>query len=280
LKLGTGHPVLHFERIDSTNAEARRLAEQGEQGPLWIVADEQTAGRGRIGRNWVSEPGNLYATFLFAITAGPEVAAQVSFVAALAVHDMVAALLPSLRTRIKWPNDVLIGGAKFCGVLPEVVGNAPTRIAIGCGVNIAHAPKDTPYPVTCLASPPPCGEGAGVGVAGDFARGPPPQPLRSGGRGIEVESVLQHLDLNLSNRLKIWDEGRGFAAIRTAWEARALGVGGEVAARAGTAEIRGIFKGLAADGALVILLPDGTEHAIHAGDVSFAELERLRNPTP
>lgn len=250
MKLGTGHPVLHFERIDSTNAEARRLAEQGERGPLWIVADEQTAGRGRIGRNWVSEPGNLYATFLFAITAGPEVAAQVSFVAALAVHDMVTALLPSLRPRIKWPNDVLIGGAKFCGVLPEVVGTAPTRIAIGCGVNIAHAPKGTPYPVTML------------------------------GAAITIESVLQDLDLNLSNRLKIWDEGRDFAAIRKAWETNALGIGGEVSARAGTSEIRGIFKGLAADGALVIRLPDGAEHSIHAGDVSFAELERLRNPTP
>ena len=142
-----------------------------------------------------------------------------------------------------------IGGEPL-ELLPEVMGTAPTRIAIGCGVNIAHAPKGTPYPVTML------------------------------GAAITIESVLQDLDLNLSNRLKIWDEGRDFAAIRKAWETNALGIGGEVSARAGTSEIRGIFKGLAADGALVIRLPDGAEHSIHAGDVSFAELERLRNPTP
>lgn len=105
-----------------------------------------------MGRSWVSEPGNLYATFLFAISADPGIAAQVSFVAALAVHDMVTALQPAAQPSIKWPNDVLIGGAKFCGVLPEVVGANPTRIAIGCGVNMAHAPHGTPYPVTCLGA--------------------------------------------------------------------------------------------------------------------------------
>ena len=150
--LATGHPVTHFDRIDSTNLEARRLADEGERGPLWLLADEQTGGRGRLGRNWVSEPGNLYATFLIAIAEGPQAAAQVSFVAALAVHDTVTRLRPGLAARIKWPNDVLIGGAKFCGVLPEVVGTNPTRIAIGCGVNIAHAPEGTPYPVTCLGA--------------------------------------------------------------------------------------------------------------------------------
>ncbi len=82
MQLRTGHPVIRFDRIDSTNAEARRRADEGEIGPLWLWADEQTGGRGRLGRSWVSEPGNLYATFLFGISAGLEVAAQVSFVAA------------------------------------------------------------------------------------------------------------------------------------------------------------------------------------------------------
>ena len=158
--LDTGHPVRHFDRIDSTNLEARRLADDGERGPLWLWADEQTLGRGRLGRSWVSEPGNLYATFLFSIAEGPHAAAQVSFVAALAVHDTVVALRPGLSPAIKWPNDVLIDGAKFCGVLPEVVGANPTRIAIGCGVNIAHAPEGTPYPVTALGGGSRCRGGA------------------------------------------------------------------------------------------------------------------------
>jgi BirA family transcriptional regulator, biotin operon repressor / biotin---[acetyl-CoA-carboxylase] ligase len=246
LILGTGHPVRHFDRIDSTNLEARRLADKGECGPLWLWADEQTLGRGRLGRSWVSEPGNLYATFLFSIAEGPQAAAQVSFAAALAVHDTVAALRPGLSPRIKWPNDVLIEGAKFCGVLPEVVGANPTRIAIGCGVNIAHAPEGTPYPVTAL------------------------------GPDLEVEAVLRELDRNLSRRLQMWDEGRGFHLIREAWASRALGIGAEVSATAGTRQLTGTFKGLAADGALLLEAPGGALTPIHAGEVTFAELEAMR----
>lgn len=244
--LATGHPVRHFDRIDSTNLEARRLADDGQRGPLWLLADEQTLGRGRLGRSWVSEPGNLYATFLFAIAEGPQAAAQVSFVAALAVHDTVTALRPEISPRIKWPNDVLIKGAKFCGVLPEVVGESPTRIAIGCGVNIAHAPGGTPYPVTAL------------------------------GADLAVPSVLSELDTSLTRRLAQWDGGRGFTAIRADWAARALGLGGRVTATAGTRQITGTFTGLAADGALLLEADDGTLTPIHSGEVSFAELEDLR----
>lgn len=244
--LATGHPVQHFDRIDSTNLEARRLADTGEGGPLWLVADEQTLGRGRLGRSWVSEPGNLYATFLFAITQGPQAASQVSFVAALAVHDTVTTLRPERSPRIKWPNDVLIGGAKFCGVLPEVVGESPTRIAIGCGVNIAHAPEGTPYPVTAL------------------------------GADLAVATVLKELDANLTRRLAQWDEGRGFGATRDDWAARALGLGGGVTATSGARKITGTFRGLAADGALLLEEADGSRIPIHSGEVSFAELERQR----
>ncbi len=242
----TGHPVRHFDRIDSTNQEARRLADDGECGPLWLWADEQTVGRGRLGRSWVSEPGNLYATFLFPMAEGPQAAAQVSFVAALAVHDTAMTFRPELSPRIKWPNDVLIGGAKFCGVLPEVIGVSPTRVAIGCGVNIAHAPEGTPYPVTAL------------------------------GGGLAVEAVLRELDRNLATRLRQWDEGRGFALVRQDWAKRALGLGGSVTATSGTAALSGVFKGLAADGALILETADGDLHAIHAGEVKFAELEALR----
>lgn len=244
--LASGHPVHVFDRIDSTNLEARRCAENGAGGPCWFWAEEQTAGRGRIGRQWVSKPGNLYATFLFPVAAGPQVVSQVSFVTALAVHDVVASLRPDLHARIKWPNDVLIDGAKFCGVLPEAVASNPTRIAIGCGINVSHAPEGTPYPVTCL------------------------------GAGIAVESVLRELDTSLSERLKIWDEGRGFSAIRAAWSARALGVGEAAVADMGGNALQGIFEGLAADGALILRLADGSRRSIHSGEVRFATLERLR----
>ena len=242
--------IIHFERIDSTNSEARRLAGQGERGPIWIRADEQTGGRGRLGRAWISQPGNLHATFLFTIAGGPEIAAQVSFVAALAVYDLVRALLPHVKPLIKWPNDVLIGGAKFCGLLAEVAAHNPTMIALGCGINVAHAPEDTPYPVTALA--------------------------RHGAMP-ELGLLLDELDARLGNRLAIWNEGRGFAAIRADWMALAAGLNEAAVAVLGETEIHGVVRGLAADGALILELADGNRQHIHAGEVRFAAIEALRN---
>ena len=240
--------ILHFERIDSTNLEARRLVEQGERRALWIRADEQTGGRGRLGRSWVSEPGNLYATYLFPISAGVETASQVSFVAALAVHDLALELLPNVSARIKWPNDVLINGAKFCGLLAEVV--APQMIALGCGINVAHAPAGTPYPVTAL---------------GQHGSLPP------------LDTIFQELHTKLQIRLKMWDEGRGFARIRDDWTARAAGLNSETQATIGDKQHTGLFRGLAADGALILELPDTTQHHIHSGEVRFAAIEAMRN---
>jgi BirA family biotin operon repressor/biotin-[acetyl-CoA-carboxylase] ligase len=242
LKLPAGHRLVHFERIDSTNAEARRLADGGERGPLWIWSDEQTGGRGRLGRTWVSEPGNLYVTCLFQTAAAVASVAQVSFVAAIAVHELASNLLPKENFLLKWPNDVLMNGAKFCGILAEVVGTDPTRVVLGCGINLAHAPKGTPYPVAALGS----------------KHAP--------------DSILPKLALSFWNWLEIWDEGRGFPAIRKAWLERAAGVGKEVSVD-GTI---GCFEGLDTDGALLMTLKDGTRKHIHAGDVRFAGIEEMR----
>ena len=243
MKLPTGHRVVHFERIDSTNSEARRLSEAGERGPLWIWSDEQTGGRGRHGRAWVSEPGNLYVTCLFQTAAPASAAAQISFVAAIAVHELVSSLLPKAGFFLKWPNDVLMDDAKFCGLLAEVVDTNPTRIALGCGINLAHAPSGTPYPVAAL--------------------GPQFTP----------DSVLQKLAVSLWHWLEIWDEGRGFPTIRSAWLERAAGVGKEVSVEG----VSGRFEGLSADGALLITLADGTQRQIHAGEVRFAGIEKIRS---
>src|SRR5512141_1498456 len=99
-----------FEMLGSTNAEALTLARAGERGPLWVSAASQTAGRGRRGRPWVSEPGNLYASLLLVDPAPAERAPQLSFVAALAVRDAIARATPALAPRLtfKWPNDVLL----------------------------------------------------------------------------------------------------------------------------------------------------------------------------
>lgn len=243
MKLPDGIRLLHFGQIDSTNAEARRLAETGERGPLWIWADEQTAGRGRLGRTWVSPPGNLHATLLFSTRATADIAAQLSFVAALAVHDLAGMLRPDAPTQIKWPNDVLLDGAKFCGILLEVVATHPTVLALGCGINIAHAPQGMPYPVTQL------------------------------GAQFQPEPVLRIFAAMLAQRLTIWRDSEGFAAIREAWLERAGGLGREAVAADGT---RGLFFGLAEDGALILERSDGSRRYIRAGEVRFAAFEELR----
>src|SRR5690349_8150314 len=108
-----GVRLLAHDVLDSTNVEALRLARQGEHGPLWITARRQTAGRGRRGRSWISEPGNLYATLLLTEPGPVEHWPQLSFVAALAAHDAIVEVAPELAARlaIKWPNDILLDGA-------------------------------------------------------------------------------------------------------------------------------------------------------------------------
>jgi BirA family transcriptional regulator, biotin operon repressor / biotin---[acetyl-CoA-carboxylase] ligase len=234
IKLNTPIQILHYNTIDSTNTEARRLFERGERGPIWIVADEQTAGRGRMGRLWHSEPGNLYSTFLFPCKAPQTKLAQISFVAALAVHDVATTFNKNASITLKWPNDCLIDGAKFCGILCEVI--APTQIALGIGMNIAHAPKDTPYAATHL-------------------------------KGTTVKAAHEVLSTSLQKWLNIWNEAQDFETVKFSWESKALNLGKVVSVDTGRAIRQGIFKGLGDDGAMIILQPDNTEITIHAGDV-------------
>lgn len=226
--------ILHYNTIDSTNTEARRLSENGERGPIWIVADEQTAGRGRLGRQWHSEPGNLYSTLLFPCNAPTAKLSQISFVAALAVHDVATTFVKDANITLKWPNDCLIDGAKFCGILSEVL--APGRIALGIGINIAHAPKDTPYAATHL-------------------------------KGTTVKAAHEVLSASLQKWLNIWNNAQDFETIKFAWESKALNLGKVVSVDTGRAIRQGIFKGLGDDGAMILTQSDNTEITIHAGDV-------------
>src|SRR5262249_7355107 len=147
----SGVRLIARDTVGSTNAEALALARAGECGPLWLTAQQQTAGRGRRGRIWVSEPGNLFASLLLADPSPPARAPELSFVAALAVHDATATLLPGAASRLalKWPNDVLIDGKKFCGILVEGEGAA---VVVGIGVNCMHHPVQAAFPATDLAA--------------------------------------------------------------------------------------------------------------------------------
>src|SRR5262249_40116907 len=151
-----GARLISLDEVGSTNAEALSRARGGERGPLWITARRQMAGRGRRGRKWVSEPGNLYASLLLTDPASPKRAAELSLVAALALHDALAERANVLgpRLTLKWPNDVLCAGAKLAGILVEGEGlpGGPLTVVIGMGVNCADHPADTAYPATNLAA--------------------------------------------------------------------------------------------------------------------------------
>src|SRR5882672_11122968 len=143
---------IKFETLGSTNAEALKLARNGERGPLWITARTQSAGRGRRGSQWVSPPGNLYASLLLSEPSPTPLASQLSFVAALPLHDAVAECAPQLGPllKVKWPNDPLIGSAKVAGILIEGESEGVFSVVIGFGVNCATHPGDTAYPATDL----------------------------------------------------------------------------------------------------------------------------------
>ena len=233
-----------LEEVDSTNAEARRRAEAGEIGPLWITATRQTAGRGRRGRSWETGQGNLAATLLFVTDRPPAEAAQISFIAALAVADLADAFVPASKVTLKWPNDPMIGGRKTSGILVES-GQRPGGlwVAVGVGVNLATPPEAPERPATAFA---------------EHMAGPPPKPL-------EALAILSEA----FERWRLVWQRSGFPLIADAWTRRAHGLGEACVARLGHETVSGIAEGLDPDGALRLRLPDGMLRRITAGDVFF-----------
>jgi BirA family biotin operon repressor/biotin-[acetyl-CoA-carboxylase] ligase len=228
--------------LGSTNTEALSLASRGERGPVWVTAVRQTAGRGRRGRTWISRPGNLYASLLLTAPGPVERWPQLSFVAALAIHDAVVAVADDLTPRlaIKWPNDLLLDGAKFAGILVEGQGgsDASNAVAVGIGVNCASHPADATYPATDLAE-----------------------------AALSPDALLGALSLTMLTRLLQWNAGEGFSTIRADWLARAAGLGEDVRVRLPDREITGRFEALDEAGGLRLRLPDGAVTTIAAGDV-------------
>lgn len=240
-----GYLLRHLEEVDSTNEEACRLALAGASAPLWILADRQTRGRGRRGREWQAPAGNLTATLLLRPDKPLAQCAQLSFVAALATGAMVAACLPSAAVNLKWPNDVLAGGRKIAGILLESAGSDAARpdwVAVGIGVNLETHPTDTEFPATSLGA-----LGAEI-----------PEP----------SGALASLAVQWSRWYDIWTE-RGFAPVRDAWLARAAGLGTRIRARLAGGETQGMFEGIDESGALLLRESAARLRAISAGEVFF-----------
>jgi BirA family transcriptional regulator, biotin operon repressor / biotin---[acetyl-CoA-carboxylase] ligase len=244
---GVGREV--HRRLDSTNAEALRRAERGESGPVWILALEQSAARGRRGRGWFSPRGNFAASLLVRLERGGAEAAQRSFAAALALRDALLGLgLPAGRVRLKWPNDVLLDGRKLAGILLESRGPAggPVALAVGVGVNLAAAP------------PPGALEPGAV----------PAAALAEAGIKVTPEAMLARL----APAYAAWEDrlrAAGFAPLREAWLDAAAGLGETVTARLPGESVTGRLETVDTDGALVLVTAAG-RRVLPAAEVHFA----------
>jgi BirA family transcriptional regulator, biotin operon repressor / biotin---[acetyl-CoA-carboxylase] ligase len=233
-----------FDRIDSTNEEALRRARAGAPEGELVWAREQTGGRGRRGRPWASPAGNLYLSLLLRPGVPPAEAAQLGFVAAVAIAETLHGLLPpERRLRCKWPNDLLVDGAKVGGILPEAeaAGRSVEALVLGMGINLASHPADTPYPATSL---------------------------QAAGARVDVEGLLEILAGRLLAWYRRW-QAEGFAPVRARWIDFAAGLGQPIEVRLESATLRGRFAALDASGALDLELADGAHRLVTAGDVFY-----------
>lgn len=222
--------------LPSTSDLLLHLAARGEPGGLAVLAHRQTAGRGRDGRPWRSEPGNLHLSLLLR-TAGPmREAPQWGLLAAVALHDALAQWVPApVALALKWPNDVMLDGAKLAGILCESAADAAGRLewlVIGLGANLSHAPSVPGRPTACL-------------------------PLAPRAEAVAA-AVLERFAYWQSRQL-----AEGFAAIRTAWMARGPAQDAPLILRGGMV---GDYRGLGDNGSL-LLAANGVVQAVLSGEV-------------
>lgn len=235
-----------LDDVGSTNTACFEEARSGDPGRLWVTARRQTGGRGRRGRTWVSEPGNLYASLLLIDPAPMTALASLPLVVALALHRAISAEMPFAgdRIRIKWPNDILVDGRKVSGILIEAEGLADGRhaVVIGCGVNVAHKPDNPLYPTISLSE-------AGASTSAD--------------------ALFARLIVEMGHALDIWQGGEGVDAIVAAWRDLVHGIGQPITVNLPDRSLSGIFAGVEQDGLLALRLDSGEILRIASGDVFF-----------
>ncbi|EME69843.1 biotin-(acetyl-CoA carboxylase) ligase [Paramagnetospirillum caucaseum] len=236
---------LGLNSVGSTNDEARRRVEDGSAADLLVVtARRQTAGRGRRGRVWESPEGNLHASFVLRIERPLAQAAQIGFVAALALAEALDELAPGHDVRCKWPNDVLADGRKVAGMLLESAGDGWLVLGIGVDVECRPAPAEALYAAIALVE---------LGYGGDTA------------------GVLNALCRSFGPWLARWRD-EGFAPIRAAWLGRARGLGEAALVRLEAETLSGVFAGLDEEGGLLLDQGAAGIRRILAGDVFFPGL--------
>lgn len=232
--------------VGSTNTECLERARKGALSGLWITAGRQTDGRGRRGRAWFSEPGNLYASLLLIDPAPTDRLGSLPLAVAVAVQAAISRVMPldAPEVVIKWPNDILVDRRKVCGILieGETLDDGRHAVVIGCGINVSVAPDTGLYPVATLR---------------DF------------GVSASPEELFAHLFREMAEVLALWDGARGIGDIMQRWKKVAGGIGENITVNLPDRAISGRFAGIDDRGLLKLETGDGGTRLIAAGDVFF-----------
>jgi len=243
-----------YSECASTNAIAADYARSNSVSPVWIIAGKQTGGKGRKGRTWVSDEGNLYASLLFSPAIAPSDLNALPFIIALAVRDTLIELgAAPMDVQCKWPNDILVKGRKICGILIESSARSASAldyVIVGIGINLMHSPADAQFKATSLKD--------------------------CLGNRVSVQTALQILAASVKRRLDIWNT-QNFEPVRAEWTSCAWGLG----------EIRHIntageafdakLVGLDGQGGLLVQLKNGTQRQIVAADIFPVNTQRYED---
>lgn len=235
-----------MDEVGSTNDEVKKLSENVIGEKIVISARNQTNGRGRRGRDWISLEGNLFLSLGFECDF-KDLGAMV-FVSSLSLWQTIQDLNPLLNVKLKWPNDILVNDKKICGMLLEK--GEGHYLIVGIGVNIKAAPLlvSTIYPCTSLRD-----------------------------AGVEVERLefLRSFIVNFDNYLNMW-KMKGFAPIREAWVSHVKGLNDEIIVHMENDDLEGIFRGVDEHGSLLLETVGGIQK-IHAGDVFYPQRKQVVN---
>ncbi len=236
-----GFRLEHYGLIGSTNDLGMTRARALESSRLWVVADAQEGGKGRLGRVWTSPQGNLYASVVLVGEAELKVSPQLGFVAGVALIEALRELAPHAALTLKWPNDVLAGDAKLAGILLEGTTLADGRFGcvIGFGVNCASAPTGLPYPAICL---------------------------KDLGADVSPAQIMHQLSHSFAFMLGLWSRGDHFSIIRERWLSHAGLPGRPLGVQRGNERLLGRFRTIDHSGRLILDTDQG-EALIEAGDV-------------
>jgi BirA family biotin operon repressor/biotin-[acetyl-CoA-carboxylase] ligase len=239
--------IYDYSVVGSTNDEAKALLTKGAEEGTVVRAQRQTAGRGRRGRQWISEPGNLYCSLILHPKCPLSQASQLSFVMALAVGNTLIPYLsdPGLLSN-KWPNDLLLQKQKVAGILIETEsedGQLAEACVVGIGLNLTVVPDHPAYPVTALKN--------------------------HSALPLDHDVLFSELLVQIKNQYQVWQK-EGFEPIREAWMERAHGLGQETTITVGKNQIHGQFIGLSPEGALLLKEENGFVHKLMSAEIMSA----------